>query len=480
MEKSFVNLTNGGPVRVHVKDGKIMRIRPLVYDNDDAASWKINARGREFTPPRKACIASYTMSEKGRIYSDKRIKYPYKRKDFDPNGDRHPETRGKSEYERISWDEALDIVAGEMKRIRSVYGPEAIMSRCSSHHNWGNIGYRTGAWARFFSLIGFTDILDNPDSWEGWHWGATHVYGFYWRLGLPEQYDLLEDALKNTELVVQWGNDPDSTHGVYGGQDADVWRLWLRDLGIKQIFIDPHCNYTAVILGDKWIAPRPGTDAAMAEAVAYVWLNEGTYDKDYVAERTIGFEKFKKHILGEDDGVPRTPGWASEICGVPARTITALAREWGSKRTMLAAGARGGESGACRQAYATEWARLMVLLQAMQGLGKPGVGIWGTAMGPPYNASFEFPGYGSWGAGVTLNKLASKPAINPVEQRVYRLLAPDAILNPPIHWLGKTFCGQSLEQQFIPFTYPMPGYSEVKMFYRYGGSFIGTMLDTNK
>jgi trimethylamine-N-oxide reductase (cytochrome c) len=52
---------------------------------------------------------------------------------------------------------------------------------------------------------------------------------------------------------------------------------------------------------------------------------------------------------------------------------------------------RGGESGACRQAYGTEWARLMVLLQAMQGLGKPGVNVWGTTMGTPYNAEFNFP-----------------------------------------------------------------------------------------
>jgi len=56
---------------------------------------------------------------------------------FDPKGDRHTETRGKAGYERISWDEALDIVAGEMKRIRSKYGPEAVTAITSSHHNWG-------------------------------------------------------------------------------------------------------------------------------------------------------------------------------------------------------------------------------------------------------------------------------------------------------------------------------------------------------
>jgi molybdopterin guanine dinucleotide-containing S/N-oxide reductase-like protein len=479
LDKVCTNLTNGGPVQVYVRDGKIVRVRPLVLNDKDATSWTIDVNGRQFSPLRKACVAPFTMVEKARIYSDARIKYPMQRVDFDPDGARHPENRGKSEYKRISWDKALNIIAGEMRRIRETHGPEAIMSRASSHHNWGNLGYRTSTWARFFDMIGFTDILDNPDSWEGWHWGAVHVYGFFWRLGMPEQYDLLEDALRHTELVVHWGNDPDSTRGIYGGQESAVWRLWLRELGIKQIFIDPFCNYTATILGDKWIAPRPGTDTAMAEAIAYVWLQEGTYDQSYITTHTVGFEDFVKHILGRDGGVARTPKWAAEICGVAAYTIKSLAREWASKRTMLAAGSRGGESGACRQAYGTEWARLMVLLQAMQGLGKPGVNIWGTTMGPPYNADFDFPGYASFGSNF-LNAFARKQVENPVKQRIYRLLIPEAILDPPIHWLGQTFCGESLEQQFIPYIYPAPGCSEVRMFYRYGGSFLGTMTGTSR
>jgi molybdopterin guanine dinucleotide-containing S/N-oxide reductase-like protein len=475
LEKVFTNLTNGGPVLVYVKDDKIVRIRPLVFNDSDAASWTIKAGGKSFSPLRKACVSPYTSVEKSRIYSDIRLKYPLIREDFDPNGERHPENRGKSGYKRISWEKALDIVAGEMKRIRADYGPEAIMSRASSHHNWGNIGYRSSTWARFFSLIGFTDVFDNPDSWEGWHWGATHTYGFFWRLGMPEQYDLLEDALKNTDLIVHWGNDPDSTRGIYGGQESTQWRYWLKQLGKKQIFIDPFCNYTATILGDKWIAPRPGTDAALAEAIAYVWLTEGTYDKKYVATHSVGFEEFKEHILKDK----HTPEWAAEVCDIPVHVIKSLAREWASSRTMLAGGSRGGESGICRQAYGTEWTRLVVLLQAMQGLGKPGVNIWGTTMGVPYNGDFDFPGYATYKGGF-LNGIAKKPVNNPVKQRIYRLLLPEAILDPPIKWLGETFCGQSLEQQFIPFTYPAPGCSEVKMFYRYGGSYIGTMTETNR
>jgi molybdopterin guanine dinucleotide-containing S/N-oxide reductase-like protein len=476
-EQIFVNCTSGGPVFVHVKDNRIVRVRPLVFDDKtDAASWTIEAKGQKFVPLRKACVSSYTLTEKMKTYSEDRIQYPMRRTDFDPHGERHPENRGKSEFVRISWDEALDIVAEEMQRIRRKYGVEAITSRCSSHHNWGNIGYRTNTWSRFFNTIGYTEMFDNPDSWEGWHWGATHVYGFYWRLGLIEPYDMLEETLKNSELIVHWGNDPDTTRGNYGGNEAALWRLWLKQNGVRQIFIDPFCNYTAVIHGDKWLAPRPGTDSALALAIANVWITENTYDKEYIENRTIGFAQFRDYVLGKEDGEPKTPDWAEKLCDIPARVIKALAREWASKRTMLAAGTRGGMGGTCKTAYAHEWARLMVLLQAMQGLGKKGVNIWGTTTGPPYNHEINFPGYAEWG----INKLAKKPAVNPVKQKLYRPLLPEAFLSPPISWLGEGFCGTSLEQQFIPYTYPMKGHNKVRMFYRYGGSFIGTMCDTNR
>ena len=475
-DQVYISCTNASPIQVYVNRGKITRIRPLFFDDTDSASWIIDLGNRKITPPRQTTMAPHDLVERLRVYSEDRIQYPLKRKDFDPSGVRNTENRGKSDYERISWDEALNIVADEMKRVRSTYGPEAITSIHSSHHLYGNIGYRSSTWRRFFHLLGFTEMFENPDSWEGWHWGSTHTYGFYWRLGVPEQYDLLEDALKNCEMVVYWSHDPDTTDFGFGGQEYARWRLLLREMGKKQIFIDPYCNYTAAILADKWIAPRPGTDSAMAEAIAYVWIKENTYDKEYVKTHTIGFEEFKDHILGKEDGTPRTPGWAEEITGIPARVITALAKEWAAKRTMLGCGRRGGYGSACREAYGTEWARLMVYLLAMQGLGKPGVNIWGANMGVPSNSDIYFPGYAERG----IELLAKKKSANPVKQKLYRILFPDCILNPPVSWKGEGFCANSLEQQFKPYTYPMPGCSEVKMFYRYGGSFIGTMTETNK
>ena len=482
-EQVFTNCTNSGPVSVYVQDGKIVRIRPLVAKGEDYRPWVIEAGGKEYSPPNKVTLAPYVHGERRRIYSDERIKYPMKRVDFDPNGERNPQNRGRSAYERISWDEALDLVSGELKRVKDTYGGSAISGCTSSHHNWGIVGYKMGPFARFMNMLEFTPVLDNPDSWEGWHWGATHTYGFFWRLGMPEPYDMLQDALQNAEMIVYWSNDPDSTRGTYSGQDSALWRQWLKEKGVKMVFIDPFYNYTNAAMEGKWIPIRMGTGAALAMAIAFVWLTEGTYDKDYIKTHTIGFDEFKRHVLGEDDGVPKTPAWGAEESGVPAKTIKALAREWASKRTVLAGGTRGGEGGACREAYATEWARMMVLLQAMQGLGKPGVSIWGTSMGAPSNADVFFPGYADPEGRMSSSKAAEKQfgmMENPTKQRLYRLTLPDAILNPPVSWRGEGFCGQSLEQQFGEFTYPMPGHAEIRMFYRYGGSFMGTMLDTNK
>ena len=320
-EKVYMQCTVGGPVRVYVKDGVITRMRPIVFDDTDAPSWEIQARGRKFSPPRKTTLQSYEVPERQRVYEN-RIHYPLKRKNFDPNGERHPELRGKDEYERISWDEALDLVAGEITRIRETYGPAAITAMTSSHHNWGFLHYKLGPLGRFFNILGYSQCLDNPDSWEGWHWGATHTWGYWWRLGHCEQSELLQDALKNTEQIVFWSVDPNSTSYMYSGQENLIWRIWMKELGIQFVVIDPYCNCTAGSMGDKWLAPRPGTDAALAEAIGYVWLTEDTYDHFFVENRTYGFEEWKKHILGEDGGTPRTPEWAAEICDIPAHTIT--------------------------------------------------------------------------------------------------------------------------------------------------------------
>jgi anaerobic selenocysteine-containing dehydrogenase len=494
--RRLTNLTTGGPVHVDVKDGQILRIIPLQLDESDGPSWTIRARGREFTPPRRTTLSPWTVAHRSTIYAPNRILTPLKRVDFDPDGKRNIHKRGESGYEPISWDEALDLVAAEMIRLKREVGPAAILTTAGSHHLWGNIGYRFSAYNRFMNLVGYTYAEHNPDSWEGWQWGGAHMWGFSHRLGIPEQFDLLRDALEHSEMVVFWSADPETTGGVYGAFESTVRRQWLKDLGIKMIFIDPYFNHTAGLLADKWFAPRLGTDVALGLAIAFVWLTEGTYDKEYVASRTHRFDDWKAYVLGEADGTAKTPEWAEIETGIPAREIRALAREWGSKKTMLAAGGMGGWGGACRAATGNEWARTMIALAAMQGLGKPGSNLWSTTSGGPFDRSFYFPGYAEGGisgdiagtaAGIRLahrmwpnGGTFSNPHHSPEGQIVSRLRIPEVMRHQQLEWRAKGFCGASLESQFTKYRYPAPGYPHVQMYYRYGGSFIGTMTETNR
>ena len=394
----LTNCTTGGPVFVDVEDGRIVRMYPIDLADDDKGDWVIEARGRKFTPPRRTTLSPHAQAQRSMVYSPKRILHPMKRVDWDPEGERNPQNRGVSGYEEISWDEALDLVTTELIREKRENGPGSILTTCSSHHLWGNLGYRHSAYYRFLNLMGMVHTAHNPDSWEGWHWGAMPMWGNSHRLGIPEQYDLLEDALKHTEMIVFWSSDPESTGGgIYSAFESTSRRYWMKELGIKMVFVDPYYNPTAELFSDKWFAPRLGTDVAFGLGIAHTWLAEGLYDKEYVAERTTGFDEWKDYVLGVTDNVPKTPEWAESECGIPARQIRALAREWGSKKVMLAAGGLGGWGGACRSATGNEWARTMVALAAMQGYGKPGVNIWGTSQGAPSDCSFVFPGYAEGG-----------------------------------------------------------------------------------
>ena len=495
--EKLTNSTTGGPVFVYVQNGRIIRVTPMEFDSKDAGSWTIKARGKKFSPPRKTTLSPFSLSYRSMVYSPRRLLHPLKRVDFDPDGKRNPLKRGESKYERISWNEAATIVTNEMKRIKRDYGPGAIMTTPGSHHLWGNVGYRHSTYFRFMNLVGYCYADHNPDSWEGWHWGAMHNWGFSWRLGIPEQYDLLEDALKHTEMIVYWSSDPETTSGIYSAFEHTNRRFWLKDLGVKMVFIDPYYNHTAGLYSDKWFSPRLGTDVALAVSIAFVWITEDLYDKDYIQNRTVGFDKWKEYVLGKTDGVPKTPEWAEKETNIPAREIKALAREWASKKTMLSAGALGGWGGACRSAYGTEWSRLMVLLMAMRGLGKPGINIWGTTQGAPSDASFFFPGYAEGGISGDVDNSAAgfklvyrmfgqgghptRSSVNaPMGQHIPRLRIPECILDGKYEWRGKGFCGPSVEAQLQPYKYPADGFPEIQMSYRYGGSFIGTMCETNR
>ena len=485
----FTTNTNGGPLFVFVKDGKIVRCTPIDFDDTDAPSWSIKARGKTFTPKRRATVNPYSLALKSQVYSKDRILYPMKRVDFDPKGERNPQNRGISGYERISWDEALDIVSTEIMRQKTVHGPGSIVLQHHSHHQWGNVGYYLSAMLRFGNMIGFTRIAQNPDSWEGWYWGATHHFGNSLRVGLPSFYGTVEDALRECEMMVFWSSDPESTSGVYGGFEGTQRRFWAKEVGIEFVHIDPHCNSTAQLFGGRWVPIKAGTDSALAQAIMYIWLTEGLYDKDYIEKRTTGFDQWAAYLLGTDDGIAKTPEWQESETGVAAHVARALARAWGKKKTYIAAGGLGtGFGGACRTATGSQWARNMILMMAMQGWGKPGINFGNMQMGAPVDNYHWFPGYAEGGISGDLaftagaiNAYQRMPHVltmNPVKQMIPRQRLPEAIING--HAKGYLWDGASMEAQMAPFEYPMQGYSKVHMIWHYGGAVFGTIANSKR
>ena len=480
----YTSGTNGGPIFVYVKDGRVLRTTPIDFDADDAPSWSITARGRTLTPPRRTTLGAHGACQKSMLYSKNRLLYPMKRVDFDPDGERNPQNRGKSEFVRIGWDEALAIVVKEIRRAKAV-GPGAIAVTHGSHHQWGNLGHYLSAFNRFWNLIGVTRLAHSPDSWEGWFWGAMHHWGNSLRLGCPEFYGTVEDCLKEAEMIVFWSSDPDTTYGFEGMQR----REWIKELGIKMVHIDPFLNHTAAHLGDKWIAPRPGTDPALAQALCYVWITEGLYDKEFVEKRTTGFDEWKAHILGESDGTPKTPEWQEAETGVPARDVRALAREWGTKKTYLGAGSWGaGVGGACRGPTGIQWARMMTILGAMQGYGRPGCNFGNLQFGSPLDFTFYFPGYGdgcfsgeltySANSAHNYQRMPHIVTMNTVRQIIPRMWLPEAITQGKA--MGYVNDVSSVQGQFFPFGYPSPGHVRVEMLYKYGSQMLGTMVDGNR
>jgi trimethylamine-N-oxide reductase (cytochrome c) len=173
-------------------------------------------------------------------------------------------------------------------------------------------------------------------------------------------------------MLIHIGADLETTPGICRSVRQSGAFL-LQELGKRNIFICPDLNYSAGIHATKWIPILPNTDAALQLAIAYVWITEGTYDKEYVKTHVVGFEEFSDYVMGKEDGEPKTPEWAAKKTGVSEWTIKALAREWASTITSTIHYYGGSY---IRGPYSHEPSRLECCLMGMQGLGRPGTHVY--------------------------------------------------------------------------------------------------------
>ena len=405
---------------------------------------------------------------------------------------------------RISWDEAAELVASELKRVGTTYGPEAVLSQADMHGESMHLSPSHGCANRLLSLLGgYTIQMRNMDSWEGQTWGAKHVWGCEPVGEMMPAANLYPDIAEHGELLLFWGCDPETTAHPINGMMASRLCYWLTEIGLKSVYICPDLNYGAAVHADKWIPILPNTDAALHLAIAYVWITEGTYDKEYIAAHSYGFDKFEAYVLGKEDGVPKTPAWASEKCGVPEWTIKALARDWANKITSLIHGNGGpGIRGPLRLGAGPPGSHAPRHAGPRQ-TGRPSGEDDRMGSVDPDSTRFPIRARSSRNSRLFQSKsvpralltvpsmrpvyLGTHPKIlelteplkNPPKQAIPKCLIHDAILNPPVSWWGlHSFCGPR-EEQFTTHTFPAPGCSEIHMIWTDSPCWITCWNDSN-
>jgi trimethylamine-N-oxide reductase (cytochrome c) len=454
----------GEPNEVYVKHNKIVRIKPLDYlksyteEEIAPAIWNFEAPDRKtgtmkpFGSLKKAVPGRFAVTYKKRIYSPNRVRYPLKRSDWNPGGGANvnAQNRGRSKFVRISWDEATEMVASEITRVVNTYGSNSILLMGDGHAESKVIQGPHGCHTRLIKNIGpATRQIRNPDSWEGWYWGAKHVWGGSGFGNQAITTNLMYDISVNSDLLICQGCDWETTpHGFAGQFQSRLARYW-KDINIPMIFISPDLNYMAAVYANKWIPVLPNTDSAFMLGIIYTWLDEDLYDKDYVDTHTVGAEEFFEYVRGNgDDGVAKTPAWASERCGVPEWTIKAHARKLAKCKTSYLHYWGGS---IVRGPYSHEPGRLEPILMGMQGWGGPGVNQVAMSLNmPPTVIRMGFMGNSTGDPSGTMQDQ------NLPRTLVHKALLGDYSPENPMTWYASASFSATIADQFKKYYYPIP------------------------
>ncbi|NCH57448.1 dimethylsulfoxide reductase subunit A [Cronobacter dublinensis] len=376
-----VNCGSRCPLRMHVMNGEIRYV-----ETDNTGTDDYNGLHQV-----RACLRGRAMRR--RVYNPDRLKYPMKRVG----------KRGEGKFVRISWEEALDTITQGMKRIISEYGNEAIYL----NYGTGTLGgTMTRSWppgktllARLMNCCG--GYLNHYGDYSSAQIaaGLNYTYGGWADGNSPSD-------IANSKLVVLFGNNPGETRMSGGGVTYYLEQARAASQA-RMIVIDPRYTDTAAGREDEWIPIRPGTDAALASAIAWVLIAENYVDQAFLDTYCVGYDEktlppgapanghYKAYILGDGpDGIAKTPAWAAPITGIPEARIIKLAREigqakpafiaqgWGPQRhsngelacraiAMLPiltgnVGIHGGNSGAREGSFSLPFARMPTLENPVQ------------------------------------------------------------------------------------------------------------------
>lgn len=258
-----LNCQNNCALNIHVRDGKVVKtsMRPF----PDSAYNRICLRG---------------LSHMGRIYNDKRLKYPLRRVG----------ERGSGEWERITWEEALEEIANKINEVKRQYGPKAIALMTGSG-NEGLVHGNCGTVVNFFQRLGGTYIGRSCD---------MSVINGMLRTAMPYQNPDASEW-KHCDVFVVWAANLTESN-------LQSWHFVVeqQERGMKLLVIDSQFS-TVASKADLWIHPRQGSDAAFGMGVLRILIENGWYDAEFVLRRTnapfLIREDTKKVLRGVDVGM---------------------------------------------------------------------------------------------------------------------------------------------------------------------------------
>ncbi len=282
--------------------------------------------------------------------------------------------RGEGKFKRVSWDEALNHVATEMHRIKNTYGPTALLDQSYAGASYGVLHKSDqieGLLARFLGIFGCRTNSWSVPSYQGTTTSSRWTFGTI-------QDGNEDDTFAESKLMIMWGWNPAYT--FHGGNTVMYMRM-AKQRGCKFVVIDPQYTDSAAVYDAWWIPIRPNTDAAMMAGMAHYIFSNNLQDQGFINNFCQGMDKgtmpgwaqdkenFKDYILGTYDDEPKTPEWAADICGVPAKDIIKLAHMYATTKPA----ALKASWGPGRNAYGEQYNRMAAALQAMTGnIGKLG------------------------------------------------------------------------------------------------------------
>ena len=341
-------------VKALVRDGEVLRMKTDDLHED---TWE--------RPQVRSCPMGHAMHQQ--ILGPDRLRYPMKRKHYSPE-DPHRELRGIDEWERISWDEAMDYFETALKKAKAEHGNDSIMYMNMVNLE-GHLGQVLSAFGGYMDCCGTmsTGTFNLANAQFGW----AALFG--------NSNDRMD--LANSEYIVLMGHN--AAWAAFG--NPGVYLKHAKQAGCKFVFVGPEYSETAGFANALWIPVRPGTDTALLLGVAYVMIDRdenGSYiDWDFLDRCTVGFdadhmpadaktdENFKDYVLGAYDGCPKTPEWASEICGTPIELIEEFAEVLSCKHDVSIHS--NGAPARCKGAE--NYPQMLMTIAAMGGhYGKPG------------------------------------------------------------------------------------------------------------